>query len=95
VTEIAENACKDMKKLKTLKIGKNVKKIGAKAFSGCKGLKTITIKSENLTKGSIGKASFKGVPAKATIKIPLKMMKSYKTLLIKAGISKKATFKKN
>jgi len=95
VTEIAENACKDMKKLKTLKIGKNVKKIGAKAFAGCKGLKTITIKSENLTKGSIGKASFKGVPAKATIKIPLKMMKSYKTLLIKAGISKKATFKKN
>ena len=95
VTGIAENACKDLKKLKTLKIGKNVAKIGEKAFSGCKGLKTITIKSEKLTKDSIGKAAFKGVPAKATVKIPKKMFKNYQTLLIKSGISKKATFKKN
>ena len=95
VTGIAESACQGMKKLKTLTIGKNVKKIGEKAFSNCTALKTITIKSENLKEGSIGIKAFKGVTAKATVKIPKKVFKSYKTMLIEAGISKKATFKKN
>ena len=48
VTEIKAGACEGMKKLDTLVIGKNVEKIGAKAFYDCGKLKNVTIKTENL-----------------------------------------------
>ncbi len=41
VTEIAEGAFKNCKKLKTVTIGSNVKTIGDSAFSGCTKLKTV------------------------------------------------------
>lgn len=47
-------------KIKSVAIGANIKKIGKNAFSGCKSLKTITIKSTKLLKG-------KGQPKKVKI----------------------------
>ena len=41
VTEIKANACRGLKKLATVTIGKNVKTIGKNAFAGSKALKTV------------------------------------------------------
>ena len=41
VTEIKDKAFSKCKKLKTIKLGKNVKSIGKNAFSGCENLKTV------------------------------------------------------
>lgn len=57
VTAIAPNAFKNNKKIKAVRLGKNIKSIGDNAFSGCTNLKSITI-SSNVT--SIGKNAFKG-----------------------------------
>ena len=71
-----------------------VKKIGKNAFSGCKKLKTINIKTSNLTKKGIGSGCFKGIDAKATFKVPKKMKKDYEKWLVKTGKApKKAKFK--
>ena len=48
-----KEAFKDMKKLATLTIGKNVAKIGASAFEGCEKLKTVTIKNDKLKKALV------------------------------------------
>ena len=42
VTSVSANACKGLKKLKTLVIGKNVKTIGKNSFSGCVVLSKVT-----------------------------------------------------
>ncbi|MCR5203240.1 MAG: leucine-rich repeat domain-containing protein [Lachnospiraceae bacterium] len=55
VTAIGKKACKGFKKLKTLKIGKNVTSIGDESFSGCKKLNNVEI-PKNVK--SIGKKAF-------------------------------------
>ena len=58
VTEILANAAKGNKKITSLVIGKNVKKVGKKAFYGCKKLKKVTInanKALKLEKGAFSK----------------------------------------
>lgn len=57
--------------------------IGSKAFSGCKNLKQVTIKSKKITK--IGKNAFQNVSKKAVIKVPKSKKKAYKKLLKKVG----------
>jgi len=89
VTEIKANAFKNNKKLKKITIGKNIKKIGKNAFSGCKNLKTITIKTTKLTKKTVGTNAFKGIHAKAKVKVPKSKLKSYKTILKARGIKGK------
>ena len=84
ITQIATSACKGCK-IKSLTIGKNVNKIGGKAFYNCKKLKKIRIKTTKLKKKSIGKNAFKGLSSKATIKVPAKKLKTYKSILKKAG----------
>ena len=81
-------------KITSVNIGKNVKKIGKKAFYNCKGLMNITINTTGLTKDSIGKEAFKGTPKTVTVKCPKKKLEEYKSILIKAGINKKAKFTK-
>ena len=93
VVGIADNAFKGLKKLNTVTIGKNVKDIGKNAFSGCGKLKTITIKSELLTKSSIKSTAFKGINAKATIKVPKAKKKEYEKFLYKKGVPKTAKIK--
>lgn len=93
VTEIAPKAFKNNKKLKSVTIGKNVKKIGKEAFYNCKKLKKITIKSNVLK--SVGKNAIKGINKKATIKVPKKQLKKYKKLFkSKTGYKQSMKIKK-
>ncbi len=94
VTSVAKNAFKGNRHIKCLTIGKNVKKIGAKAFYGCKKLKTVTIKTTKLTVKGVGSKAFKGIKSTATIKVPKKKFKTYKSMLKKKGVGKKVKFKK-
>ncbi len=94
VTAIANNAFKNCTNLRRVTIGKNVKTIGKQAFYGCKKLKNITIKTTKLTSKRVGKNAFKGIKSNATIKVPKKKFKAYKSMLIKKGVNKKAKFKK-
>lgn len=83
VTSIANKAFKGDKKLKKVVIGKNVQVIGKRAFEKAKNLRSITIKSVSLKK--VGRSAFKGIHAKAKIKVPAKKMRAYKRLLKKKG----------
>ena len=94
VTAIEKNAFKKNKKMKSVTIGKNVRKIGKKAFYGCKKLKKLTIKSTKLTTKKVGSKAFGKTPKKMTVKVPKKKFKAYKKMLIKRGVNKKAKFKK-
>ena len=94
VTAISKNAFKKNTKLKKVTIGKNVSKIGANAFSGCKKLKNIKITSTQLTKKSVGKNAFKGINKKAVIKVPKKKLKAYKNILKGKGQAKSVKIKK-
>ena len=92
VTSIEKNAFKNNKKLKKITIGKNIISIGASAFYGCKSLKIITIKSEQLKK--VGKKAFKGIHASAKVKVPKKKLDAYKKLLKGKGLPATAKIKK-
>lgn len=93
VTSIVKNTFKKNKKLKTVVIDRNVKKIGAKAFYGCKRLKKITVRSSNIR--SIGKKAFTSINGSAVIRVPSKKLAAYKKLLKKAKISSKLVIKRN
>ena len=96
VTGIENSACKGMKKLKTLTIGKNVSSIGANAFAGCTKLKSITVKTTALKKAGIGNNCFKNISKKATVKVPKKKLKQYSVWFTEIGkVPAKAKFKKN
>lgn len=65
VTAIADKAFKGNKKLTTVTIGRNVKKIGKEAFAGCRNLKKIIVTAGRLK--NIGKSAFKGIHKNASI----------------------------
>ena len=94
VTAIADKAFKGVNGLTALTIGKNVKKIGRKAFYHCKKLVSITISTGSLDQNSIGADAFNGVPKTAKIKVPKKKVELYKTILVKAGVNRKAKITK-
>lgn len=94
VTAIAKGAFAGNKKLKKVIIGKNIKKINANAFKGCKKLSNITIRATQLTKKSIGKNAFKNISAKATIQVPSTKLKKYQKFIKAAGVPKTIVFKK-
>lgn len=87
VTKIAASALKGTK-IKSVKIGKNVKKIGSSSFRSCKNLKKIVIGS-SVT--SIGKNTLKGVYNRANIQVPKKKKADYLKLLKNAGMGKNMT----
>ena len=89
VTEIKANAFKNNKKLKKITIGKNITKIGKNAFCGCKNLKTVIIKTKKLTGKTVGANAFKGIHAKAKIKVPKDELKIYKKILKSRGVKGK------
>ncbi|MBQ6844417.1 MAG: leucine-rich repeat protein [Agathobacter sp.] len=92
VTSVADNALKNKTKVTSVIIETNVTTIGKNAFYGCKGLKTITIKTTKLK--SVGKNALKNIYAKATIKVPEKKYTAYKNILKGKGQGKKVTIKK-
>ena len=93
VTSIAAKAFKGDKKIKAVVIPSTVRKIGKEAFAKCKNLKKITIKTTYLSSKKVGANAFKGIHAKATIKVPKKQKKAYQKLLKARGVGKKVTVK--
>ena len=93
VTSIAAKAFKGDKKIKAVVIPSTVRKIGKEAFAKCKNLKKITIKTTYLSSKKVGANAFKGIHAKATIKVPQKQTKAYQKLFKARGIGKKVTVK--
>ena len=79
VTAIGNKAFAGCTKLKSAKIGAKVTTIGKEAFSGCKSLTSITI-SSNVLK-AVGSSAFKGISAKAVIKVPAAKLSAYQKLL--------------
>ncbi|MCR5339065.1 MAG: leucine-rich repeat protein, partial [Lachnospiraceae bacterium] len=70
-----------------------VKKIGQKAFFGCKSLKKIKIQTKKLKKKTIGAQAFKGIHKKAVFKLPSNKKKTYMKILLQRGATKKMSFK--
>lgn len=64
VTKLEASAFENKTKLKTVKLGKNIKSIGAKAFKGCTTLTKITIPKKTT---NIGKSTFYGCSKLKTI----------------------------
>ena len=93
ITSVAAKAFKGNTKIKTVVIPATVRKIGKEAFAKCKNLKKITIKTTYLSKKTVGAKAFKGIHAKAKIKVPKKKKKAYQKLLKAKGIGKKVTVK--
>lgn len=85
VTAIGNNAFKNQKKLRKVTIGKNVRVIGKRAFFNCKKLRTITIKSKMLTKKTVGAKAFRGIYARASVKVPKKKRTLYRKILRAKG----------
>lgn len=82
VNSIAADAFVGFGKLKTVIIGKNVSKIDAEAFSGCKGLVSVTLNTTKLTAKNI-KGCFKGAKVKV-VYVPVKKVDAYKKIFTKA-----------
>ncbi|MBD5106182.1 MAG: leucine-rich repeat protein [Lachnospiraceae bacterium] len=93
-TKIGSKAFYKCTKLTSITIPSKVSTIGSKAFYGCKKLKTITIKTTKLTSKKVGSQAFKGIAAKATIKVPKKKLAAYKKLLKTKGVGSKVKIKK-
>lgn len=91
IVEISSKAFYKCTKLKSVKIGKNVKKIGKSAFEGDKKLKTITINSTKVT--YVGKNAIKGIDKKAQIKVSKSKVSKYKKLFKSSTGFKKSTMK--
>lgn len=91
VTEIAANAFKNNKKLKTVSIGKNVKKIGDNAFMGCSSLTKIIIPAKV---EKIGKKAFYNCKKLKTVTMKTTVLKSVGKAAFK-NIAKGATIKVN
>lgn len=89
VTNIKSGVLRNNKKVKKLTIGENVKTIGKNAFYGCKNLKTIVIKTSNLTSTSVKAGAFKGLNAKTVVTVPEKKLTSYKKILKAKGLTGK------
>ena len=65
-------------KLRKVYIGKNVKKIGSRAFSQCLKLKTLVLRGEKIE--DLGYKIFIGVNKKLKIKVPKRKYTKYKKL---------------
>lgn len=91
VTAIEKNAFKGNKKLKTVKIGSNIEKIGANAFNKCVNLKKVTIPSKVKT---IQKGAFANCKNLKSVTIQTKKL-TKKTVGAGAfkGVNGKATVK--
>lgn len=83
VTAIGNNAFKNRKKVKTVVIGKNMQRIGKKAFAGCRNLRKITVKSRMVR--MVGKKAFQSISGRAVIKVPKQSLKRYQKLFRNKG----------
>ncbi len=93
VTKIEANAFTGFDKLKSLTIGKEMRKISPDAFNGCKNLKIITLKSTHLKAKNI-KNAFRNSSIR-TVNVPAAKVYSYKKIFTKKNTAstKKITLK--
>ena len=96
VTEVGAKAFKGIKTLKQITLSKNIKTIGKQAFSGCKKLSKVVVKSTVLK--TIKSGAFKGTSKKMTVtfkskKVKAKTRKALLKKMQKAGMSKSAKLK--
>ena len=94
IETIGVSAFSGCKALTKFTFNAKVKSIGKKAFFGCSSLKTMIFKTKLLKAGTVGANAFKGIPAKANVKVPAAQLKDYKIFLVKKGVSKTATIRK-
>lgn len=94
VTSVGASACRNRAGITKVIIGKNVKKIGNRVFSGCKKLKKVTIKTTKLTESTVGRNAFSGISSGVVVKVPESKVKAYRKLFKKKGISDGATITK-
>ena len=92
VTAVANGAFKNLKKLKQIIIGKNVKTIGKKAFVGNRKLGKAVIQSKALKR--VGGKAFGKTCKEIKIYLPSKKFKVYQRLLKGKGLTEKAKFMK-
>lgn len=92
ITEIGNKALFGYKFLKSAVIKKSVKRIGTRAFSGCKRLKKITVKTAALTKKQVGKQAFKGIWAHAVFKVPARKHRAYRKIFRLRGAGRKSIY---
>lgn len=92
VTEIANNALKNNKKVKTVSIGANVTKIGKQAFFKATKLANIVVKTKKLK--SVGKKALYGISKKAEIRVPSSKLAKYKKLFKGKGQKSSVKIKK-
>ena len=93
ITSIKTKAFSGNKNLRSIVIPSSIRTIGSQAFFKCKNLKKITIKTPYLSKKTVGAKAFKGIHAKAKIKVPKKQKKAYQKLLKAKGAGKKVAIK--
>jgi len=72
----------------------DVTSIGEKAFSNCKKLTLLEIKTKKLTKKTVAKKTFKSIRKKTVIKVPKSKYKAYKKVFRARGLNKKVKIKK-
>lgn len=92
VTAVGASAFAGNKKIKTVTLGKNITKIGTKAFYKAKNLSQITVNGNTIK--SIGKNAFSGLKKNCKITVLAKDKKQYKKIvkLIKKAGAKKVKF---
>ena len=72
IVEIEDNAFENVTKATSIQIGKNIKKIGTSAFSGCTAVTSITFDADNTNDMEIEADAFKGTQVTALDLSPLK-----------------------
>lgn len=92
VTAIGAKAFAKNTALKEVTIGKNVRKIGQKAFYQCKKLQRIIVKTSKLSLGNIGVNAFSEGYHSPRIIVSKKVWKRYANIFTKRGMSRKAIF---
>lgn len=92
VTAVGASAFAGNKKIKTVTLGKNITKVGSKAFYKAKNLSQITVNGNTIK--SIGKNAFSGVKKNCKITVQAKDKKQYNKIvrLIKKSGAKKVKF---
>lgn len=83
VTILDDGCLKNHKKAKTVMVGENVAQIGEEAFYGCKQLKKIKIKSEQIE--YIGEDAFRGISGEAVIYVPRSCLTEYRAMVRESG----------
>lgn len=85
VVQVGKNAFRDMPKLTTVTLGKNLTRIRQSAFYNCPKLKNITFSGKKIT--GMGQKAFSKTYVKAKVNVPNASITKYKRYLLDAGLS--------